>query len=262
MKKKSCSGYLKLLILVISAMFVLCSCGQIANAASGLASAVASSAGNAISSAISEGLNDITEGLGEIKDGLNEAKDNLSSAGAIISEKIGNIGSEINDSIGSELSEAAQKIGDEINDASEDISDASKIVSDELGDICGIIADKISSGISEAQDQIVPTTSASSDDTTGKPVDKKSYTFRTNKLYNDHYEKHGEEFGKITKAEYLELANELINSDSDRVLHKYSDDGDYMYFDQDSGYFLVLSEDGYIRTFFIPTAGIKYWNRQ
>ena len=88
------------------------------------------------------------------------------------------------------------------------------------------------------------------------------YTFRSEKLFNDHFEKHGAEFGKITKDEYLELANRLIASSSDRVLHKTEADGDKLFFDQDTGYFLVLSEDGYIRTFFIPSAGINYWNRQ
>ncbi len=261
MRKKH-SGYLKLFVLIFSALFVLCSCGQITDTASEIANAVARSAGNAVSSAISEGLSDITDGLGEIKDGLNEAKEKFSSAGEIISGKIDEIGSDIQDSIGSELSEASKEIGGEISEASGNISDAVKIASDDLGNIGDIIADRISSGISEAKEQIVPETSASSDETTKKPVEEKKYTFRTKKLYDDHYKKHGEEFGNITKAEYLELANDLINSDSDRVLHKYSDDGDYMYFDQDTGYFLVLSEDGYIRTFFIPSAGIKYWNRQ
>ena len=108
--------------------------------------------------------------------------------------------------------------------------------------------------------------SASSADTTtvisSDSTERKQYTFRNKTRYDEHYEKHGAEFGNITKEEYLELANDLIYSESDRVLHKYSEDGDYMYFDQDTGYFLVLSEDGYIRTFFIPTAGINYWNRQ
>ena len=33
--------------------------------------------------------------------------------------------------------------------------------------------------------------------------------------YTDHYKKHGAEFGDITKEEYLELANELIASESE-----------------------------------------------
>ena len=91
----------------------------------------------------------------------------------------------------------------------------------------------------------------------------KQYKFRSKKLYNDHYEKHGSEFGSITKEEYLKLANDLLNSDSETVLHKTEkEDGDDVYFDTATGYFLVLSKDGYIRTFFIPQKGIEYYNKQ
>ncbi|MGN1304070.1 MAG: hypothetical protein ACI4YB_03450 [Oscillospiraceae bacterium] len=36
------------------------------------------------------------------------------------------------------------------------------------------------------------------------------YYFRSEKLFDSHYEKHGAEFGYITQEEYLDLANELI----------------------------------------------------
>ncbi len=91
----------------------------------------------------------------------------------------------------------------------------------------------------------------------------KSYKFRSQKLFDDHYKKHGSEFGDITQEEYLRLANELLNSDSETVLHKTeAEDGDDVFFDTETGYFLVLSTDGYIRTFFIPNDGIKYYERQ
>lgn len=88
------------------------------------------------------------------------------------------------------------------------------------------------------------------------------YSFRNKSTYDSHYEKHGDEFGSITQEQYLQLANELIFSDADTVLTKYADDGDFMYFDTATGYFLVLSPDDYIRTFFVPDDGIDYWNRQ
>ncbi|MBQ9948597.1 MAG: hypothetical protein IJO91_09440 [Oscillospiraceae bacterium] len=92
------------------------------------------------------------------------------------------------------------------------------------------------------------------------------FEFRNYSTYESHYEKHGHEFthlfGEITMEEYLEHANELINSDADDILNKYDEDGDYMYFRKSTEEFLVLSKDGYIRTYFIPTAGIDYWNRQ
>ena len=72
----------------------------------------------------------------------------------------------------------------------------------------------------------------------------------------------GAEFGDITKQEYLDKANALIDDTSDNVLTKREEDGDYLFFNTETGEFLVLSEDGYIRTFFIPDDGIDYWNRQ
>ena len=54
----------------------------------------------------------------------------------------------------------------------------------------------------------------------------------------------------------------MIDDTSDNVLTKREEDGDYLFFNTETGEFLVLSEDGYIRTFFIPDDGIDYWNRQ
>lgn len=91
----------------------------------------------------------------------------------------------------------------------------------------------------------------------------KQYRFRSQKLLDQHFEKHGSEFGNITKDDYVRMANELINSESESVLSKTEkEDGDTVFFDKKTGYFAVLSTDGYIRTFFIPDQGIKYYNKQ
>lgn len=96
---------------------------------------------------------------------------------------------------------------------------------------------------------------------TEKAVQK--YYFRSEKLFDSHYEKHGAEFGDITQDEYLDLANELINAEGDNILHKTEkEDGDFLYYDTETNEFLVLSTDGYIRTFFKPSAGLDYWERQ
>ncbi len=96
---------------------------------------------------------------------------------------------------------------------------------------------------------------------TEKAVQK--YYFRSEKLFDSHYEKHGAEFGDITQDEYLDLANELINAEGKNILHKTEkEDGDFLYYDTETNEFLVLSTDGYIRTFFKPSAGLDYWERQ
>jgi len=98
---------------------------------------------------------------------------------------------------------------------------------------------------------------------TEAPSEYIEYSFRSKKLFDDHYKKHGKEFGNITQEEYLKLANDLLNSESDTILHKTEkEDGDDVYFDTETGYFLVLSKDGYIRTFFIPSQGKAYFDRQ
>jgi pyocin large subunit-like protein len=90
----------------------------------------------------------------------------------------------------------------------------------------------------------------------------KQYSFRTNELMDIHYKKHKDEFGVITKDEYLDGANNLINQLSDTVMTKTEDDGDTLYYDTKTHEFVVLSEDGYIRTYFIPEDGIDYFNRK
>ena len=107
----------------------------------------------------------------------------------------------------------------------------------------------------------IPETSETDLSETEKAVQK--YYFRSEKLFDSHYEKHGAEFGDITQDEYLDLANELINAEGENILHKTEkDDGDFLYYDTETNEFLVLSTDGYIRTFFKPSAGLDYWERQ
>lgn len=91
-------------------------------------------------------------------------------------------------------------------------------------------------------------------------VEEVEYSFRTGELYESHFQKHRDEFGNISKETYLIMANDLIDLQS--VLTKYEDDGDILYYDEATNEFLVLSSDGYIRTFFKPDNGINYYNRQ
>lgn len=252
MKNIKVSGLFKILLTLIAAVMCLCSCDTVGKAAGDALNSVVNSAKNEVSNAISENIDELKEGedelkeqLGEITSALSEASDAVKSAGGEVSSVI----SSISDEAGAEISEAVSAASDAAAGAGGEISSVISSVSDEVG---AEISDAVSQISVSAEETTVPATEKSD----------KWYTFRNKTRYDEHYEKHGAEFGNITKEQYLQLANDLINNTSDRVLHKYSEDGDYMYFDQDSGYFLVLSEDGYIRTFFIPTAGINYWNRQ
>lgn len=87
------------------------------------------------------------------------------------------------------------------------------------------------------------------------------YSFRNERLLDQHYEKHGMEMGFVTIEEYVEAANAVINHPD--VLHKLeAEDGDDVYFLEATGEFVVVSTDGFIRTYFIASGGIDYYNRQ
>jgi len=88
-----------------------------------------------------------------------------------------------------------------------------------------------------------------------------SFTFRNEALLESHYNKHCSEFGNITKEEYLEGANRLLNSTSDDILTKTRENGDIIFYNPNTNEFAIKSADGYIRTYFKPTDGIDYFNR-
>lgn len=66
--------------------------------------------------------------------------------------------------------------------------------------------------------------------------------------------------GCFTKESYLEGANAVIKNST--ALKRTQADGDTAYYVQSSNEFVVLSTDGYIRTYFKPTDGIDYFYRQ
>ena len=87
------------------------------------------------------------------------------------------------------------------------------------------------------------------------------FTFKNGTLLNDHYEKHGKEMGYASATSYLEAANAVVNNP--KSLHKIeAEDGDDVYYLESTNEFVVVSKDGFIRTYFYPEDGIDYYNRQ
>lgn len=87
------------------------------------------------------------------------------------------------------------------------------------------------------------------------------YTFRSDELLQNHYEKHGKEMGFQSAQEYVDAANKVICHPD--VLHKIEkEDGDDVYYLEETNEFVVVSQDDYIRTYFCPDSGIAYFNRQ
>jgi pyocin large subunit-like protein len=87
--------------------------------------------------------------------------------------------------------------------------------------------------------------------------------FRTQRHLDEHYVKHGSEFGRISKAEYLRLAQELRDAPAGgTILEARFPDGVYTRFDRKRGCFGAYNPDRTIRTFFVPTDGERYFERQ
>lgn len=92
-------------------------------------------------------------------------------------------------------------------------------------------------------------------------VQEITYSFRNEKLLNDHYEKHGKDMGFDSAKSYEAAASEVINNPDS--LHRIEEeDGDDVYYHEETNSFVIVSLDGYIRTFFYPDDGLDYFNRQ
>ena len=88
-----------------------------------------------------------------------------------------------------------------------------------------------------------------------------TYSFRNQDYLDQHFEKHGKEMGFATPEEYEAAASAVINNPG--ALYKTeAEDGDGVYYIESTNEFVVLSTDGYIRTYFNPSDGKAYFDRQ
>lgn len=87
------------------------------------------------------------------------------------------------------------------------------------------------------------------------------YRFRNKSLLNNHYEKHGIEMGFESAEEYEKAASDVVNS-PDALYKKEKEDNDDIYYIEETNEFVVVSTDGYLRTYFLPDKGKAYFDRQ
>lgn len=105
--------------------------------------------------------------------------------------------------------------------------------------------------------QVVQSTQPSQTEQSGQSI----LTFRSKSLREEHYQKHGIEMDFASAKEYEKAAAAVV-SDS-RVLHKLEkEDGDDVYYIEETNEFVIVSTDGYIRTYFYPRDGMEYFERQ
>jgi pyocin large subunit-like protein len=80
---------------------------------------------------------------------------------------------------------------------------------------------------------------------------------------DEHFEKHGAAFGRITRQDYLHQAQLLRDAKvGDPILETVRSDGVTTRFDRQTGAFIAFNANGVIRTFFKPNDGERYFRRQ
>jgi len=90
-----------------------------------------------------------------------------------------------------------------------------------------------------------------------------SVGFASRERLQEHYQKHGAEFGNISMEEYLRAAQTLRDrSLGAAVVEAIRTDGVITRFDRDTGTFIAFNRDGVIRTCFRPNDGEAYFRRQ
>lgn len=104
---------------------------------------------------------------------------------------------------------------------------------------------------------------ASAPDSAQKTKVRTEIGFRTRRNLEEHYEKHGHEFGSISQDEYLHQAQTLRDQPvGGDVLEAQRNDGVITRFHRKTGAFLAFNKDLTIRTYFRPNDGERYFNRQ
>ena len=87
--------------------------------------------------------------------------------------------------------------------------------------------------------------------------------FADQRRLDEHYEKHGSAFGRITRQDYLHQAQLLRDAKvGDPILETVRSDGVTTRFDRQTGAFIAFNANGVIRTFFKPNDDERYFRRQ
>lgn len=145
---------------------------------------------------------------------------------------------------------AAQVQPEPIAKAEDSVADVQPEISETAADLSALAEDT------------EPSDAATADSDNGReqtPI--YAFYFRKAELLQEHFDKHGAEFGYTSTDEYLEGANRVIASAE--ALHKLeAEDGDDVYYLEATNEFVIVSTDGYLRTYFKPEDGKAYFDRQ
>ena len=109
--------------------------------------------------------------------------------------------------------------------------------------------------------QTTTTTQNTTWTTTAAQTPRADYQFRKYSMLESHYYKHGIDMGFDSPEEYLAAANAVI-ANPDALTKTEKEDGDTVFYVEATNEFVVLSTDGYIRTYFLPDGGKRYFDSQ
>jgi len=177
------------------------------------------------------------------------------------------IGGEDTENPGDNLQGNSEIVSEEYVDIDEEDSQATieeeseEIVSEEIEEESESELLEEEEVVSEDEPEVEESEEPVSEEPVVEEVTVAEVTFRNQKLLDQHYDKHGIEMGFASAEEYeLAAYKVIIHPDT---LHKIeAEDGDDVYYREETNEFVVVSQDGYIRTYFNPSAGIDYYNRQ
>ena len=89
----------------------------------------------------------------------------------------------------------------------------------------------------------------------------KLITFRNESLLREHFDKHGKEMGFTDAKAYEQAAAAVVTNPLS--LHKVeAEDNDDVFYLESTNEFVIVSTDGYIRTYFKPDKGKVYFDQQ
>ncbi len=149
----------------------------------------------------------------------------------------------------------------------EDAADSPEIVAEPIEEISAE-----QSSEEEIQPEVSADAASSTDSTQDETLEQATvseveqaptviYNFRKPEYLQEHFEKHGAEFGYTTAEEYLAGANRVVASPE--ALHKQeAEDGDDVYYLESTNEIVFVSTSGYLRTYFKPNDGKAYFDRQ
>ena len=150
------------------------------------------------------------------------------------------------------------KIGDFIGITGDTSSDTSQISISSGGQT---VANSVTVSSVNSDNSVISTQSTAQNVSTTEQTAQTTYKFRNQDLLEQHYKKHGIDMGFSSPEEYEKAAAAVPNNPN--ALHKTEkEDGDDVYYVESTNEFVIVSTDGYLRTYFNPDRGIDYYNKQ